>query len=60
MENKGESLAIALAIVKAFDKVWNDNLLAKLKSYGIHEATVRWLKSYIDNRSFCVVVDFFK
>jgi len=57
MENHGESLAVALDIAKAFDKVWHDNLLAKLESYGIHEATVRWEKSYLGNRSFRVVVD---
>jgi len=36
MENHGKSLDVALDIAKAFDKVWQDNLLAKLESYGIH------------------------
>ena len=57
MENHGESLAVALDIANAFDKVWHDNLLAKVESYGIYEASVRWLKSYLGNRSFRVVVD---
>ena len=57
MENHGESLAVALGIAKAFNKVWHDNLLAKLESYGIHETTVRWIKSYLDNRSFRILVD---
>ena len=57
MENHGESFAVALDIAKAFDRVWHENLLAKLESYGIHDETICWLNSYLGNRSFRVVVD---
>ena len=35
---------------KAFDLVNHDILLEKLKPYGMHETTVRWLSSYLKDR----------
>ena len=35
LDKAGEGRAVALDISKAFDRVWHDGLLRKIKSYGI-------------------------
>ena len=42
---------------KAFDKVWKDGLLVKLKRWGITNKMLRWMASYLDNRRARVLVD---
>ena len=41
---------IFLDINKAFDTVKHDNLLDKLKHYGISGTVYSWFKSYLSNR----------
>ncbi|XP_051160012.1 uncharacterized protein LOC127280792, partial [Leptopilina boulardi] len=36
---------------KAFDKVSHSVLISKLEAYGVSEMTLRWLRSYLHNRS---------
>lgn len=45
---------------KAFDKVNHRILGAKLASYGIHGNLLRWVESYLDNRSQLVAIKGFK
>lgn len=52
----GEVRAVALDISKAFDKVWHDGLLFKLKRLGIGGPLLAWLRSYLTNRSQRVLV----
>jgi len=41
---------------KAFDKVPHNNLIVKLKSYGINDETVKWIQSFLSNREQRVVL----
>ncbi|KAG5898379.1 hypothetical protein JTB14_015810 [Gonioctena quinquepunctata] len=57
IEKYGETLAVALDISKAFDRVWHQGLLAKLPSYGLAPQLCSLLASFLSNRSLHVVVD---
>ena len=52
-----QTLAIWIDLQKAFDKVWTDGLLLKLKQCGIGGNIYRWIKSYLHNRRARVTVD---
>jgi hypothetical protein len=41
---------------KAFDKVPHKKLIAKLKSYGVNENTVKWIEAFLSNREQRVVL----
>ena len=42
-------------ISKAFDRVWHRGLLFKLKENGIDSQLLKWISSYLNNRSQRVV-----
>ena len=46
----GATRAVALDISKAFDRVWRDGLLHKLKSYGISGQIFGLISSFLSNR----------
>ena len=46
-----------LDISKAFDKVWHEGLLSKLKSYDISGPLLSLLKSFLTNRFQRVVLN---
>ncbi len=48
---------ILLDFSKAFDKVSHEKLLLKLSHYGIRGKTLKWVKSFLDNRTQSVVVN---
>ena len=48
--------AIFLDISKAFDKVWHDGLLFKLKSYGISDCLFTLIEDFLRNRQQRVVL----
>ena len=52
-----ETRAVFLDISKAFDKVWHDGLLFKLKSYGISGCLFTVIKDYLNNRHQRVVLN---
>ena len=41
---------VLLDISMAFDKVWHDRLIFKLKSYGVEGDLLLLLKNYLHNR----------
>ena len=43
-------------ISKAFDKVWHDGIIFKLKAYGIEGGLLSLLKHYLENREQRVVL----
>ena len=43
-------------ISKAFDRVWHEGLLFKLKESGISGSLLIWLTDYLDERKQCVVL----
>ena len=53
----GATRAVALDISKAFDRVWHDGLLHKLKSYGISGQIFGRISSFLSNRQPQVVLD---
>ncbi len=56
-KNKFNTLMVALDIEKAFDSVWHENLLVKLRDNNISWYLVKILQSYLKNRTFCVKVE---
>ena len=48
---------MAFDISKAFDRVWHDGLLHKLKSYGISGHIFGLISSFLSNRRLQVVLD---
>ena len=49
-EDSNLKRAVYLDISKAFDRVWHDGLLYKLKSYGINGPLLNLLKRFLTNR----------
>ena len=41
---------VFLDISKAFDKVWHDGIIFKLKAYGVEGELLSLLKNYLENR----------
>ena len=48
---------VFLDISKAFDKVWHDGLVFKLKSYGVEGELLSLLKNYLQSREQRVVLN---
>ena len=46
----GATRAVALDILKSFDRVWHAVLLHKLKSYGISGQIFGLISSFLSNR----------
>lgn len=57
LEHGKEVRMIYLDISKAFDRVWHDGLLLKLKSIGIRDPLLAWFKSYLSDRKQRVIID---
>ena len=48
---------VFLDISKAFDKVWHDGIIFKLKAYGAEGELLSLLKNYFENREQRVVLN---
>ena len=48
---------VSLDASAAFDRVWHEGLLYKLKCYGISGTFLSWIASYLSNRKQRVVID---
>ena len=48
---------VFLDISKAFDKVWHDGIIFKLKAYGVEGELLSLLKNYLENREQRVVLN---
>ena len=57
LDKTGEGRAVALDISKAFDRVWHDGLLRKIRSYGITGRIHNVIKSFLSKRKIQVVLD---
>ncbi|KAF7246348.1 RNA-directed DNA polymerase from mobile element jockey [Varanus komodoensis] len=47
---------VYLDFSKAFDKVPHDILVEKLRSFGIHQSTVRWIRAWLTDRKQTVTI----
>ena len=57
LDNKENACLVFLDISKAFDKVWHEGLLFKLKQLGISGTLLKWLESYLALRKQRVILD---
>ena len=57
LDRQDERRSVALDIVKSFDKVWHQDLLHKLLSYGITGPLHLLLASFLKDRQMSVVLD---
>ena len=57
LDRQGVTRSVALDISKAFDKVWHQGLLTKLRSYGITGQLHQLLASFLRDRQMSVVLD---
>ncbi|KAI8114690.1 RNA-directed DNA polymerase from mobile element jockey [Lucilia cuprina] len=55
---KGQcTVAVSLDIEKAFDKAYHDGILYKMTKIGFDATIVKLLRSFFEDRKFCVQVD---
>lgn len=57
MEDGKQVDAVYTDFSKAFDKVHHGTLLVKLENFGIHGNLLRWIESYLANRSQMVKIN---
>ena len=57
LESYGESRVISLDISKAFDCVWHKGLLTKLPMFGLPHTLIKWISSFLSDRSIAIRVD---
>ena len=50
-------LEITFDISKAFDRVWHKGLLAKLLLFDLHHTLIKWISSFLSDRSIAIRVD---
>ena len=55
--NKQQVDLILLDFSKAFDKVSHEKLLLKMHTYGVRGQTLKWIKSFLDNRTQSVLLN---
>ena len=60
LANNSDFDSIYLDYAKAFDKVDHRLLIQKLHRYGFSEKIIKWIESFLSNRTQTVVVDGFK
>ena len=59
LESYGDSRVISLDISKAFDRVWDKGLIAKLPMFDLHLTLITWIASFLSGRSIVIRVDGF-
>ena len=57
LDRFGETVAVALDFSKAFDRVWHEGLIYKLRCIGVHSSIIFWIKDFLVGRSIAVRVD---
>ena len=48
---------VFLDILKAFDKVWHNGIIFKLKAHGVEGELLSLLKNYLENREQRVILN---
>ena len=55
LNERKQTDAILLDFCKAFDKVSHHHLKLKLEYYGVRNQTLKWISSFLEDRTQCVV-----
>lgn len=55
LDNGEEVVVISLDIKGAFDKMWYNGLLSKLKAKRLRTRLLTWINSYLSGSSICVM-----
>ena len=56
LDNKKDVKVVFCDISKAFDRVWHDGLLFKMKKFGINGNILKWFKDYLYDRHQRVII----
>ena len=56
LDSFGETRVISLDISKAFDHVLHRGLLANLPMFGLHHILIKWISSFLSDRSIAIRV----
>ena len=56
LDKKKDVHIVFCDISKAFDRVWHDGLIYKLKKFGIHGDLLNWFKDYLTDRQQKVII----
>jgi len=51
------AIAILLDFSRAFDLMWVDGMLLKLMQYGVAGNMLRWIKEFLTNRTYQVIIE---
>ena len=57
VSNGKDIRVVFLDISKAFDRVWHEGLIYKLKGHGIRGTLLRWIQSYLADRQQRVIIN---
>ena len=57
LDEKNDVCMVFLDVSKAFDKVYHEGLIFKLRQLGIEGKLLKWIKSYLTNRKQRVVLN---
>jgi hypothetical protein len=57
LDKKKDVRVVFCDITKAFDRVWHDSLIFKLKKLGIKNDLLHWFKDYLSHRQQRVVIN---
>lgn len=60
LDDKKDVCMVFLDISKAFDRVYHEGLIFKLKQLGIEGNLLNWIRSYLTNRTQTVVLNGYK
>ena len=52
--NKEDTVIVCLDVEGAFDRVWHQGLLYKLRDFGFPNCALAWMASFLDSRTFRV------
>lgn len=52
--NGEDTIVVCLDVEGAFDRVWHQGLLYKMRSFGFPDCALAWMANFLDNRSFKV------
>ena len=58
LDNKDSIDVICIDFSKTFDSVSHKKLILKLEYYGINGSVLKWISSFLTNRTFCVKVNY--